>query len=331
MFGSVQVSVVVPTRNRPEKLRRVLSSLQAQSLARERFEIIVVDDGSEPPVRLVADASGPTSLIRLESSERSAARNRGATVAAGELVVFVDDDMLPGPSFLAAHLAAQSEWPGALAVGAVALPPSASEQPFGRFRTALERQSQPESRGVADQPNLCAAGNMSMPRARFLELGGFDPEMVSSEDQDLALRHTSRGGLIVFLPEAIALHDDDHLDIRSYCRRLDWGAANMIPFCCRHSTLPDNRLRVERNGPVRWGVDSAGLVFKKLLKTTFAWPPALETLFALTALAERLSANRALASLYRLLLGIHLQKGFRRGWAEEAKAGSRGAPSRITE
>jgi glycosyltransferase involved in cell wall biosynthesis len=316
MSGAVQLSVIVPTRNRPETLRRVVSSLQAQSLPRASFEIIVVDDASEPPVQSGPDPLGPMHVIRLERSERSAARNRGAAEASGTLVAFVDDDMLLGPSFLAAHEAAQREWPGALAVGAVTLPAAASNQPFGRFRVALEREAQPKTRGVAPRPNLCTAANMSLPRDRFVELGGFDPAIVSSEDQDLALRHTSGGGRIVFLPEAVAIHDDDQLDVRSYCKRHEWGAANMVPFCRRHATLPDNRLRLEWNGPVRWGADSPGLVLKKVLKTALAWPPATATLFALTAVAERIPRNRMLPLLYRLLLGIHLQKGFRRGWAQ---------------
>jgi glycosyltransferase involved in cell wall biosynthesis len=318
MSCAVEVSVIVPTRNRSDKLHRVVSALQAQSLPRDSFQIIVVDDGSDPPVSLETATS--THLIRVEPSERSAARNRGATAASGTVVAFVDDDMIFDPSFLAAHLAAQREWPGALVVGAVSLPATTQDQPFGRFRAALERHAQPESRGIAARPNLCTASNMSMPTARFLELGGFDPAMVSSEDQDLALRYTSQGGAIVFLPEARAVHDDEHMDIRSYCRRQEWGAAKMAPFCRRHSTLPDNRLRVERNGRVSWGADSPSLVVKKLLKTALASPPALETLFALTALAERLPAGRVLPPLYRLLLGIHLQRGFRRGWAQGARA-----------
>ena len=71
---------------------------------------------------------------------------------------------------------------------------------------------------------------------------GFDAVLASSEDQDLALRHTATGGRIAFVPEARVVHCDSALDIRSYCRRAEWGAEHMIPFCRRYPDWPANDL-----------------------------------------------------------------------------------------
>ena len=314
----IEISVVVPTRNRLEKLNQTLSSLAKQTLDPARYEVLVVDDGSEPPIQL--PTRGPTErfrVLRIMHGERSAARNHGATVATGEFLAFVDDDMILAPVFLEAHRAAQRQWPGALAVGAVSLPEEVVGTPFGRFRADLETRGVPHQRGVVIQPNFCTATNMSLSKEGFLALGGFDPDLVSAEDQDLALRHSARGGAIVFIPEAVAIHNDHSLDIRSYCRRAEWGAENMMPFCQHHPDLTENRLRAVVNGPVRWRTDSASLVLKKLLKSVLGSGSVPEILFALTGLVERVNpSSRVLSWLYQMLLGVHLQRGFRRGWTK---------------
>jgi GT2 family glycosyltransferase len=86
-------SVIVPARDCAASLRRCLDAL-AQS-DRGDFECIVVDDGSSPPLR-IDDAPLPVRLIRLEPSGGPArARNRGAAVATGAILVFFDADVCP--------------------------------------------------------------------------------------------------------------------------------------------------------------------------------------------------------------------------------------------
>jgi hypothetical protein len=156
---------------------------------------------------------------------------------------------------------------------------------------------------------------MSISRKCFLALGGFDSGIVSSEDQDLALRHSAAGGTIVYLPEAAAVHDDSATSLREYCGRAEWGAEQMEPFCRRHPAWPDNQLRRSVNGPVSWSKDSPGLISRKVAKQLLGWPPVLALLHAVIG---RLEASRPssglLVSFYRLALGIHIQRGFRKGW-----------------
>jgi len=310
-----RVSVIIPTHNRPEKLEETLAHLTRQSLDASDYEIIVVDDGSTPPVTLPANFR----LIRLDGGERSAARNKGAAAARGELLVFVDDDITVGNNFLAAHLEAHREWPRALLVGAIRLPESALLTPFGRFRQHLEDSDIPKRRGPTGMRNFCAAANTAISRARFDELGGFDPGIASAEDQDLALRHTASGELIVFVPEARVIHRDSSLDLGSYCRRAEWGAEMMIPFCRRYPDLPDNVVRERINGPVRWGAEPIGLSVRKTAKTAFAAAPLRLVLMGTAIILERLApASALLERIYRLILGIHLQRGYRRGQETEA-------------
>src|SRR3954453_18483180 len=90
------ISVVVPTRDRPEALTVLAGLLARQTLSAGRFEVIIVDDGSQPPLRAPA---GPPALriLRHESSRGpGAARNTGWRAAAAPLVAFLDDDCAPG-------------------------------------------------------------------------------------------------------------------------------------------------------------------------------------------------------------------------------------------
>jgi GT2 family glycosyltransferase len=311
-----EVSVVVITHDRPAALEETLRGLRRQTGLPGGYEIVVVDDGSSPPVQVPPGADPPVRLVRLEGRERSAARNAGAREARGRHLVFVDDDMSVEDGFLAAHLRAGREHPGALVAGAIRLPRAALETPFGRFRQRLEDASRPSG---PPAPNYCAAGNMSIPREVFGELGGFDEGLVSGEDQDLALRHHARGGPAVYAADAVAVHRDDALDIASYSRRTEWGAVHVVAFCERHPEWPDNVERRRTNGPPAPGREPFRLTAAKAAKLVLARRPFLDVLAAVTRFLERTAPDGALLDrCYRARLGLALFRGFRRG------AGARG-------
>lgn len=327
-MSSISASVIIATHNRHQKLSETLSSVARQEIGTGEYEIIVVDDGSNPPVVIESGNETPSVvLVRVEGLERSAARNRGAAVARGELLIFIDDDISVKPDFVAAHVRAQDEWPGVLAVGTIRLPDEAMTTPFGRFRQKLEQHEVPLARGLTATRNFCTAANVSISRDVFVALDGFDGSIMSSEDQDLALRHTSAGGRIAFLPEADAVHRDDSLDIRSYCRRAEWGSLNMIPFCRRYPDWPDNIERDRVNGPVRPNAPISEIV-RKIVKLTLTLRPISSCLFSVASLLERAAPNsRSLDRVYRLLLGIHIFRGYRRGLTLSASNNQRSAIS----
>jgi GT2 family glycosyltransferase len=326
---SPTLSVIVPTRNRPESVRRTVAHLRDQDLSPSHYEVIVVDDGSKPPVEREGLEGPLVRLLRRAGGERSAARNSGAGIARGELLLFIDDDITAERGFLTAHLAGHRDWPGALAVGAVHLPPGIAGTPFGRFRVHLETAGTPTISGPVESPTFCTAANMSIARARFRQLGGFDPEIISAEDQDLALRHVGSGGRIVFLADARVIHEDSAVDVRAYCRRHEWGAEQMVPFVLRHPERRENLQRIRVNGPVRWRSDPPLRIVMKLSKTLLSSRAGNAVLFAVTAFFEaRRPASRTLEALYRLALGVHLQRGFQRGWVRQARLDEEAARAR---
>jgi len=314
-MNGIKVSVIIPTHNRPYELVRTLGCLKRQNIPAQDYEIIVVDDGSQPPVQLTLEAESPKcSIVRLEGVERSAARNAGAASAVGQILIFIDDDIAVDSSFLSAHLRAHDEWEDVLAVGSMRLSDSLLATPYGRFRQSLEQNGIPRERGLTKMRNLCTAANMSLPRELFSLLNGFDPELKSAEDQDLALRHTSLGGIIAYIPEAGATHNDNALDIESYCKRSEWGARHMVDFAERYPDWPDNIERERINGAVKWGAEPLSLSLSKSAKAILSLPPILASMFFIAHILEHSAPNsRALVRIYKLLLGAHLFKGHRSG------------------
>jgi glycosyltransferase involved in cell wall biosynthesis len=180
------VSVVVPTRDRPGLLRRTLASIAAQRDV--RTEVIVVDDGSSPAdARAVVDLAGDR--VRVLSNERSggvgAARNQGAAVATAPWLAFCDDDDLWAPDKLAGQLAAahaaSRRWAYTGAVKFESgprlwqlMPPPVPAEVHDRLPTK----------------NVVPAGasNVMVDRATYLDVGGFDPALAHLADWDLWLK-----------------------------------------------------------------------------------------------------------------------------------------------
>jgi glycosyltransferase involved in cell wall biosynthesis len=306
---AVLSSVIIPTRDRPggvaETLRRLLDAHQ-----QPRFETIVVDDGSSPPVSLSVPG---VRVIRTPGIERSRARNLGALSAKGDLILFMDDDIGVPTGFVTAHERGATEFGDVLCVGGISSPPEWAASPFGRFRRLIEDASQTRPRGLVTERNFCTAQNMSMRRDTFLSLGGFDPDIVSSEDQDLALRFSAQGGRIVFLPEATALHHDSNADFAAYCRRHEWGSRAMAPFLRRYPDWVDNRQRLRFEAGAA-GARSLQEQSALLARQLVSQPSILRILLGAVAACERFGlSDRVLFPMYRVGLGLHLFRGFREG------------------
>ena len=91
----MNVSVVIPTFNRPKKISKTLDALKQQTYPSNQFEVIVVDDGSEVQLDIFADRDDPFFLhcLRQKNSGATVARNFGASKSRGEFLVFMDDDI----------------------------------------------------------------------------------------------------------------------------------------------------------------------------------------------------------------------------------------------
>ena len=122
MSAAPVASVIVPAYNRPDTIMRCLESLARHSFPSDRFEVIVVDDGSQQPLRAPATLTpGGTRvvLVRQANTGPAGARNRGLAEARGEFVAFIDDDCQADARWLETLIAALQSRPGAAVGGTV--------------------------------------------------------------------------------------------------------------------------------------------------------------------------------------------------------------------
>ena len=119
-MSGLLASVVIPTRNRPQAIENCFDALAAQTLPPGSFEVLVVDDGSEPALAL-DPARWATKfelkVIHQQHTGPAGARNRGVAEARGEFLAFTDDDCLPTPTWLEKLVAALGENPEAMIGG----------------------------------------------------------------------------------------------------------------------------------------------------------------------------------------------------------------------
>lgn len=205
------MSVVVPTFNRRDRLERVLQALADQDLD-ESYEVVVVSDGSTDGTDRLLAAGVPGLTIRYECQSNSgpaAARNRGVDLARGDLIVFLDDDVVPAPQFLRMHIAAhRREGSNAVVVGPMLDPVDHSMSPYVRWEQhMLARQYRAMEEGEFDATaRQFYTGNASVARRHLNASGGFDASYRRAEDFELALRLSDMGLSFHFEPSAVGWH-----------------------------------------------------------------------------------------------------------------------------
>jgi GT2 family glycosyltransferase len=202
---SPMISVIVPTRDRPESLRRCLDALAVQS-ALDDFEVIVVDDGSADPraVEEIVDRHSFARVIRLDHLGPAGARNAGGASARGRFVCFTDDDCEPAPLW-AARLV------DALESGADAVAGSTrNADPRSVLAVAAEIiVSAPAASTKSTAPNIAFApsNNLGCRRVIFDSIL-FDESYpaAAGEDRDWCARLLAAGYDLYSEPAAVVVH-----------------------------------------------------------------------------------------------------------------------------
>jgi glycosyltransferase involved in cell wall biosynthesis len=207
--GEIDFSIVVPAHNRPLGLGKCLEAIATQAYPVERYEVIVVDDGSdeslEPVVIPFLDRLNVTLLTQANSGP-ARARNFGAAAARGRYIVFTDDDCSPEPGWLGAFARKLAANPGC-AVGGNTVNGLAGN-PFSSASQALIDYLYRHWNPDADDALFIASNNLAFPSARFVEISGFDTNfpLAAAEDRELCDRWRSQGGRILFAPDAMVHH-----------------------------------------------------------------------------------------------------------------------------
>ena len=206
-MSRMECSVVIPTRDRPGQLDTCLAALASQSLPRDRFEVIVVDDGSRVPVAPRLDAwRGRLNLGHAwtPGAGPAAARNAGIALAAGCCLAFTDDDCVPDARWLEALLGGLPGQPGALVGGRTFNLLSGSPAPeASQLISDVVHDFYNASPGL---PRFFTSNNLAAEAASLRALGGFDERFRTAEDRDLCDRWLASGRPIAFVPDAVVGH-----------------------------------------------------------------------------------------------------------------------------
>jgi GT2 family glycosyltransferase len=213
-------SIIVPTYSRPQQLAECLESLACLDYPRERFEVVVVDDGSgSPPADLAATYRDrlDVTLLTHRHAGPGAARNRGAAHARGRFLAFTDDDCTPDRDWLRKLEAAFARAPDRM-IG-------------GRTVNRLTTNSYATTSQVIvdavyafynqDPAAACffASNNLAIPAGLFREVGGFDEAFrIASEDRELCDRWLYLGYRMTYVPEAVVFHAHP-LTLGGFCRQ----------------------------------------------------------------------------------------------------------------
>lgn len=219
----IEISVVIPTYNRRQILRDMLEALAKQTLPPQKFEVIVVIDGSTDGTSEMLEAiHTPYSLrsayqdnagrdSKVFSSGVSVARNRGASLARGSVVLFLDDDLLPVPELLEAHARIHRKSPTAVVLGRL-LP--SDDMPNKRGWNEWEERALAKHYRLMESGERPPAGwrlysaNFSVGLELFRKVDGFDLEMghIRGEDVELGFRFEDEGAKFYFAHDGAAVH-----------------------------------------------------------------------------------------------------------------------------
>lgn len=225
MTGRPTASVVVPTRDRPDRLARCLLALEVQT--EPPVEVIVVDDASADPaaVRAVVADRPHVRLLRAEGAGPAAARNAGAAATTGDVVCFTDDDCRPGPRWVGAFV-------DEIGAGAVAVAgPTWNGRPDDRWAAASQFITNHLAATTRSTPAPFAPTSNVAVRRDVAERLPFDESfpLAAGEDRDWCDRLAAAGHRLAWAPDAWVEHHQD-LSARGFWRqqlRYGRGAARL--------------------------------------------------------------------------------------------------------
>jgi glycosyltransferase involved in cell wall biosynthesis len=228
------ISVIVPALNEETVLARCLASLQQQRLPAARFEVIVVDNGSTDRTREIAQTfreSLNLTVIERSGVRISALRNCGSTVAKAELLAFLDADCV-APRHWLQQIVDLLHADDSRIIGAQYRIPDQSSWVAKAWYGDLWR--------LKDGPvSYVPGGDLAISRELFMNLGGFDETIVTSEDTEFCSRAAASSVPIVAVPSLSVVHLGTPQSLAGFYRKQSWHGVNVHKVFLRdmlHST-----------------------------------------------------------------------------------------------
>ncbi|BAQ64044.1 glycosyltransferase family 2 protein [Geminocystis sp. NIES-3709] len=204
-----QISIVIPTYNRPEKLKNCLQSLTKLDYNKNSFEVIVVDDGSPQSLESIISYFQP--LINLKCIQQknlgpATARNKGVSQAQGEYMAFTDDDCEVTPLWLSIFADGFAQNPDAILGGFIIN--KLKENIYSEASQKLVDYLYSYYNAIPEQSKFFTSNNFAISKIIFQKIGGFNTTfpLAAAEDRELCDRLYSQGYKMIYLPKAQVEH-----------------------------------------------------------------------------------------------------------------------------
>ena len=220
------ISVVIPAHDAAEGLSACLDALEGQTIPREEYEIIVVNNGPvDATIRAVADRHGVTFLSQPQGGA-GAARNLGARHARGEILLFTDADCVPEPNWMEAMTAPFADQEVVGVCGVV------RTRQTGLIPRFVQLEYDYRYRNIARHSRIdfINTGTAGYRKHVFVKSGGFQEELLGAEDAELSFRLASQGYRMVFAPGAVVHHRHPESILEYARRKAHYGYWRMVVY-----------------------------------------------------------------------------------------------------
>jgi len=232
------ISVVIPVHNASEGLSDCLDAFEQQTTPRDRYEVIVVNDGPvDAAVEAIVDRQGVIFLSQQQKGA-AAARNLGAKQAQGEILLFTDADCVPESNWVEVMIApfADQEVMGVCGV--------VRTRQSGLLPRFIQLEYDYRYRSIVKHPQIdfINTGAAGYRKHAFMESGGFREDLLGAEDVELSFRLASQGSKMVFTPEAIVYHMHPESILEYARRKTHYSYWRMIVYRRHpHKAVADSR------------------------------------------------------------------------------------------
>lgn len=315
----LRASVIIPTFNRLATLIQTIDSLASQTMPKNEFEVLVIDDGSTTDLCSVTEGEWPfrLELIYQVNQGSTAARNNGASQSLGETLVFIDDDIRLLPDTLQRLVYEAEQHDGTIVLGTLVIPELIIESSiFARLTT----QDSHEPTGIVPFTS-CLTGLLAIRRDKFYEIGGFqDPTggWPNWDDVDFGYRASQKGVQLLRLLDASAEHwDYAATDFKVACGRWQRASHSAVRLLQQYPQLFEHLPMFHDKVPVNWSADSVWLISRKLLRRITSTCPAVYSIEnVVRQLEQHYPRPSILQPLYRWIIGSYIFNGYRRGLKE---------------
>lgn len=218
--GWPTVAVVIPAKNEARNIGACLDAIAAVDYPAGLVRVVLVDNGSTDDTRELAAARGAKVLVDATATI-ARLRNLGAAAVEGEVLAFLDADMIPSPGWLRhAVPVLQEDRVGAVG-GMLEIPGDAG---WVERAWCINRQTKPEKAEFGWLPS----GNLLVNRGACTAVGGFDERLVTCEDVDICARLREAGYRLMFVKKAAVVHTGESKSARAMFRKELWRGRNSI-------------------------------------------------------------------------------------------------------